>query len=362
MCASHPARLDHFSIISQSPGSTALAPAKPPPVGHDVGTHAEPGAGDLRFDFVTTDQSYRKRRSAEGTRTPQPASDMQIPPAEGVTMTRKLVGSITILAACLLVAGCGAGGTNAADASAGIDSGLTAETLPAGVATADTKMNSNLVSTPQVIRTAYVDIRVADVAVATAQIVATTTARAGSIDSQSANSDGTSSFANIVARVPSDTLDAFIANLSELGTVMSVNINAQDVTTQVVDLDARIGVLRTSIDRLKVLQGQATSVADLVAVESELANRQGELDSLTAQRTYLGQQVTMSTVTVSLSPITELTSSTAPGFLAGLQNGWSAFLALIAFLITSAGFLIPFVVIGAIIVIPVITIVIKRKR
>ena len=153
-----------------------------------------------------------------------------------------------------------------------------------------------------------------------------------------------------------------VADLGDLGTVISVSITAQDVTTQVVDLDARIGVLQTSIDRLKSLQAQATSVTDLVAVESELANRQGELDSLTAQRGYLGQQVAMSTVTVSLSPITELTSSTAPGFLAGLQNGWSAFLALIAFVITSAGFLIPFVVIGAIVVIPVILLVMKRKK
>ena len=157
-------------------------------------------------------------------------------------------------------------------------------------------------------------------------------------------------------------MDAFVTDLSQLGTVISVSINAQDVTTQVVDLDARIQVLQTSIDRLKVIQEQAASVADLVAVESELASRQGELDSLTAQRTYLGQQVAMSTLTVSISPITELTSSTAPGFLAGLQNGWSAFLALIAFLITSAGFLVPFIIIGAIIVIPVITIAIKRKK
>jgi hypothetical protein len=48
--------------------------------------------------------------------------------------------------------------------------------------------------------------------------------------------------------------------------------------------------------------------------------------------------------------------------LAGLENGWSAFLALIAFLITSAGFLVPFIIIGAIIVVPVITILIKRKK
>jgi hypothetical protein len=287
-------------------------------------------------------------------------------------MARKMVGSgkvlpigliaIGLLVAGLLMSGCGSGSPTAAEVAPGMSTGVSTDAIPADAAVTENKGNPDPINAPQVIRTAYVDIRVADVADATAQVVAATTSRAGTIDSQNINSDGTSSYANIVARVPAETLDAFVSDLGDLGTVISVSINSQDVTTQVVDLDARIGVLQTSIDRLKSLQAQATSVTDLVAVEAELANRQGELDSLTAQRSYLGQQVAMSTITVSLSPITELTSSTAPGFLAGLQNGWSAFLALIAFVITSAGFLIPFVVIGAIIVVPVILLVIKRKK
>lgn len=282
-------------------------------------------------------------------------------------MTRKMLGSgkvlpiglfaIGLLATGLLLSGCGSGSPTAGEVALGMDTEVSPE-----AAVGETKVNSDPINAAQVIRTAYVDIRVAGVADATAQVIAAITSRAGTIDSQNINSDGTSSYANIVARVPADTLDAFVSDLGDLGTVMSVSITAQDVTTQVVDLDARIGVLQTSVDRLKSLQEQATSVTDLVAVEAELANRQGELDSLTAQRGYLGQQVAMSTVTVSLSPITELTSSTAPGFLAGLQIGWSAFLALIAFLITSAGFLIPFIIIGAIIVLPVILVVSKRKK
>lgn len=287
-------------------------------------------------------------------------------------MTRKKVGpgkvlpigllTTGLLVTGLLMGGCGSGSPTAAEAAPGMATGMSTDAIPAEAAVSETKANSDPISSPQVIRTAYVDIRVADVADATAQVMAATTSRAGTIDSQNINSDGSSSYANIVARVPADTLDSFVSDLGDLGTVISVSINAQDVTTQVVDLAARIGVLQTSIDRLQSLQAQATSISDLVAVEAELANRQGELDSLTAQRSYLGQQVAMSTVTVSLSPITELTSSTAPGFLAGLQNGWSAFLALIAFVITSAGFLIPFVIIGAVIVIPVILLVIKRKK
>ena len=277
-------------------------------------------------------------------------------------MIRKTTSALAATALTVLLAGCGSGSMGPDAALGGIDPGLAAEAMAPESALSETKQDSAAISGPQVIRTAYVDIRVADVAEATSQLIAATTTSGGTIDSQSVNSDGTSSYANIIARVPSDTLDAFVADLGTFGTVISVNISAQDVTTQVVDLDARIQVLQASIERLEVLQGQATSVADLVAVESELASRQGELDSLVGQRAYLGQQVAMSTVTVSISPITDLTSSTAPGFLAGLENGWSAFLALIAFLITSAGFLVPFIIIGAIIVVPVITILIKRRK
>ena len=277
-------------------------------------------------------------------------------------MIRKTTWALAATALTILLAGCGSGSTGPDAALGGIDPGLATEAMAPESALGETKQDTAAISEPQVIRSAYVDIRVADVGEATSQLIAAATASGGTIESQSVNSDGTSSYANVIARVPSDTLDAFVADLAAFGTVISVNISAQDVTTQVVDLDARIQVLQASIERLEVLQGQATSVADLVAVESELAGRQGELDSLVGQRAYLGQQVAMSTVTVSISPITELTSSTAPGFLAGLENGWSAFLALIAFLITSAGFLVPFIIIGAIIVVPVITILIKRKK
>ena len=143
-------------------------------------------------------------------------------------MIRKSVWALALLGVGLLLAGCGSGNPSASDAMA-------PET-----AVGETKQDPTTISGPQIIRTAYVDIRVVDVAEATAKLIAATAASSGAIDSQSVNFDGTSTYANIVVRVPSATLDAFVADLSQLGTVISVSINAQDVTTQVVDLDARI--------------------------------------------------------------------------------------------------------------------------
>ena len=101
-------------------------------------------------------------------------------------------------------------------------------------------------------------------------------------------------------------------------------------------------MLRASIARLRALLDEATAVADVVAVETELTARQAELDGLLAQQRVLADQVAMAAITVSLVPEVAAASAPAPGFLAGLQNGWQAIVALAGSATTILGFLLPF--------------------
>ncbi len=206
----------------------------------------------------------------------------------------------------------------------------------------------------QVIKTATLAIRVDDVTTTGATVVDLVTASEGFVQQQElSNSDGTA-YETITARVPADRLDAFIAGVSALGTVEYLTSQASDVTPQVVDLDARVGALQASVTRLEELLAATTNVADLVAVETELANRQSELDSLISQRTYLADQVSYSTVTVSINPVVEAIGATPPGFASGLRNGWTALVTLVGVAITAVGFLLPFVLIAAAIAVPII--------
>lgn len=214
----------------------------------------------------------------------------------------------------------------------------------------------------QVIRTGYVSMRVEDVSKAVFDVHGLVKKRGGLVSSEDAQSSGDSTYANITAQIPADGLDAFIADVSALGTVDSINVTAQDVTSQVVDLDARIKALQTSIDRLTELLAEAQRMEDLLAIESQLSQRQAELDALTAQRTYLGDQVAMSTITVSLSPTTQITDVDAPGFLGGLESGWSAFTSVIMVAITAVGFFLPFIIVLLLIAIPVTFVIIRVAR
>ena len=269
-----------------------------------------------------------------------------------------MAGLVTAaLAGLLLVSGCASQDVGA-DASAPMPraEGAPAEAVVSGAADKSTVMG------PQIITTAWLTMRVESVSSGVDDIVKLVDRADGSIQQQDLSMvDGTQT-ATVVARVPAAGLDAFLTEVQGLGTVENVSRQASDVTQQRIDLDARIGALTASITRLRELLDQTDTVADLVAVETELANRQAELDALTAQRDYLADQVAMSTVTITLMPTVQAGGTQAPGFLAGLQNGIAALGASIGIAITALGFLLPFLLILAVIAIPVAWVLVRRAR
>jgi len=145
----------------------------------------------------------------------------------------------------------------------------------------------------------------------------------------------------LTVRVPSAGVSATIDYLGTLGEVESTSITRSDVTSQVVDLDARIAALQTSIARLTEILNQANTTADVVAAEANLTQRQAELDGLNAQRSALGEQVELSSIDVTFSE-TPTTASVEPdGFLGGLRTGWNSVVETVNGIVTAAGVAAP---------------------
>lgn len=262
--------------------------------------------------------------------------------------TTALIGS-GLLAALILLTGCEGGGAVGPDAVTDkVEAGSPAQT------TEDAPR--------EIIRNADVSVRVPDVRQSVAQAKAIAAEANGRTSSESVTVEGESVYAYLTLRVPAQSLDAVLYRLGQMGDVQTVNVTAEDVTTQVVDLDARISALQTSVDRLEQLLAQATSAQALVEIERELSARQAELDSLTAQRAVLADAVALSTVYVSLTPESEAAAFTPPGFLSGLESGWNALRTVVATAITAAGFLLPFALAIAVVAVPIIVVVIALRR
>jgi len=189
------------------------------------------------------------------------------------------------------------------------------------------------------------------------RLVSAVTDAGGRVDSRSEQSASSSPTVDLVLRIPSDKVDAVLAEAKKLGAVQSMSIGRTDVTSKRVDLDARIEALQTSVNRLLELMGRAGNVADLLAAESTLTQRQAELDSLRAQRTALHDEIDYATLNVNLS-----VKSTVPrvGFLGALQQGWHSLIAVAHGVMVAVGFLIPWIPVLAALAL-VVVLVLRRK-
>ncbi|MET0161355.1 MAG: DUF4349 domain-containing protein [Microbacteriaceae bacterium] len=147
--------------------------------------------------------------------------------------------------------------------------------------------------------------------------------------------------ASLTVRIPSARLDAFMAQLDELGRIDDQQYSRQDVTAEGQDLDARITALRTSVDRLLALLERAEGTDDLITIESTLSQRQGELESLEGQRRVLDDQVALSTVQLVVRGEEDAPTVEPESFLTGLSTGWGALIATGAGLLVTLGVLLP---------------------
>ncbi|MFC9433191.1 DUF4349 domain-containing protein [Nocardia sp. NPDC057030] len=149
----------------------------------------------------------------------------------------------------------------------------------------------------------------------------------GRVDSRTEQpgTDDNDPSATLTVRVPADKTDAFIDGLGGLGRITRVHTNRDDVTMQWEDLDARIKALQASVDRLRGLIAGATNTADLLNAEQALSSRQGELDSLTAQKKHLDDEVSLSTLTIDITTATtKAQEERADNFWEGIVTGWNS--------------------------------------
>lgn len=156
--------------------------------------------------------------------------------------------------------------------------------------------------------------------------------------------EGELEWARMVVRVPTAEFDETIGELKQVGRLESSTRKSVVVTDQYVDLESRVRAQERSLKRVEVLYSQASSIKDIMAIESEVATRQAALDSLTGQLRVLEDQTSLSTITVHISErtSTEPVQRDQAGFVAGLSNGWDGLVAVLLGLATVAGTILPF--------------------
>lgn len=228
------------------------------------------------------------------------------------------------------------------------------------------------------VRTADLGLQVTDLRVSAARVRALATAAKGYVQDEKTSTDPVpvplpadsgvrspqpSGQSVLTVRVPEQGLDRLMDQVAALGRQVSRGQSSDDVTDRFVDVASRLRTQRESVARVRVLLDRATTIGQVVQVESELTRRQADLESLEARLAALSDQSTLATLTVSLSPVlTAPATPVAPGaFVDGLRGGWQAMLASVAVALRVLGALLPFGVLAALVGVPVAAIMRRRR-
>lgn len=158
-----------------------------------------------------------------------------------------------------------------------------------------------------IIRTADVSILVQDTAATMDSLSTLVTAYKGYVaDSNRWYSDD-QLYAGATLRVPTESLDAFLAEVRTLAVkVESESVSGNDVTEEYADINAQLVNLQATEVELRELLTEVRenrgSAEEILAVYRELSSIRGQIESLQGRQKYLGQMAALSTVNLQVRP------------------------------------------------------------
>jgi len=285
------------------------------------------------------------------------------------TRSRALIASLSLPMALMLVA-CGAGTNGDSKSSAG--SGGAAGSAPADSLSSDFgSANDAAAKAPAsqaaaiqraVIATGAEQLTSAHLGDARLDAIDLVTGLGGTVANEQSQSDdhGRLRRVDLSLRVPAASFERALDGLARLGTVQHREQSVQDVTTQVIDNDARVRAQEASVESIKRLLRRATTIAEIISIEGQLSTRQADLDSLKQQQKWLADQTSMSTIQLTMTRPSR-TVEAGTGFFSGFGRGWHALGRSTVAVGTAVGAVLPFAVVLALLGVPGWLLVRRRK-
>lgn len=107
--------------------------------------------------------------------------------------------------------------------------------------------------------------------------------------------------ASVSLRIPAEKFDVSMSELKKFGDLEQAQVQGQDVTEEYVDLEARLKNLRVTETQFAEIMKKAQKIEDILAVQAQLSQVRGEIESLEGRKKYLDQNVDYSVISVNLS-------------------------------------------------------------
>ena len=234
---------------------------------------------------------------------------------------KRIVSLLLTLVLALLLAGCGASAAtdsaaamprdngdywNTIDTNSSDDYNMVAEDAEPGAMEGE----SGEVQTGKPVKmiySGYMDMETQDFDTASSGIEALVKELGGYFQ-QSSASTGSSGYrrASYVIRVPAEQFEAFFQRAGELCHVTYSNKEADDVSESYYDTEARLETARIKLERLQALLAKATSMEDIITIESAISETEWDIENLSGTLRHYDALVDYATINVELSEVYKL--------------------------------------------------------
>jgi hypothetical protein len=282
-----------------------------------------------------------------------------------------MIGSV-LLGGGMFLAGCSAASSSSAGSSGPAAKSMSGQAVAAPAASAAPAGNGpappnaaggpagagttvRLAPASSIIYTAQLTVRARDVASAATQAAQIAEGVGGYVSNETASSDPdhpSQATASVQLKIPVAAYPATLGRLaSGLGTQLSLQQQAQDVTQQVADVNSQVTSDEAAIVQLRALLSHAGSVGDLLDVQNQINSEETSLEAIQAQQRALSHETSYATVTLTLlgpkakPPVHH--PKAPPTLAGGFGAGWHALRVTVAWMLAFLGAIAPFAVILA---------------
>lgn len=234
---------------------------------------------------------------------------------------KRMVSLLLALVLALLLAGCGA-----SKAAGGASDSMAASEPEAGYWSNNSKSDdsydedgydaegepaaaSDPASRPvKMIYNGYMEMQTQDFDAAASGIEALVRELGGYFQQSSVSNRGSSSYryGSYTIRIPAAQFEAFFQRAGQLCHVTYTNTTADDVSESYYDTEARLETARIKLERLQQLLAKATSMEDIITIESAISETEWDIENLSGTLRHYDALVDYATVNVELSEVYQL--------------------------------------------------------
>jgi len=124
-----------------------------------------------------------------------------------------------------------------------------------------------------------------------------------SLDNGGYYSDGSYKYGYYTVRIPQEKYDEFMQAVGENCHVSYISESVEDIGEQYFDVETRLETLNTQLDRLQELLAKASSLSDIIELESKISDTEYEINSYTSTLNRYDSLVGYATITLNIEQV-----------------------------------------------------------